>query len=163
MSLASISIRRPVLAIVMSIVLVIFGAVGFTFLGVREFPAVDPAIVSVRTSYPGANARVIETQITTPLEEEINAVAGIRNLTSISRDGSSFVTVEFLPGIDLEAAANDVRDKVSGAIGQLPPDADPPRVSKADADSQPITFIGVRSSLRSLLELSAIADNIFRA
>ncbi|HTO02906.1 MAG TPA: efflux RND transporter permease subunit, partial [Opitutus sp.] len=163
MSLASISIRRPVLAIVMSIVLVIFGAVGFTFLGVREFPAVDPAIVSVRTSYPGANARVIETQITTPLEEEINGVAGIRNLTSISRDGTSIVTVEFLPGIDLETAANDVRDKVSGAVNVLPPDADPPRVSKADADSQPITFIGVRSSLRSLLELSAIADNIFRA
>ncbi len=163
MSLASISIRRPVLATVMSLVLVIFGAVGFTFLGVREFPAVDPAIVSVRTSYPGANARVIETQITTPLEEEINGVAGIRNLTSISRDGASIVTVEFLQGIDLETAANDVRDKVSGAMNQLPPDADPPRVSKADADSQPITFIGVRSSLRSLLELSAIADNIFRA
>ena len=163
MSLASISIRRPVLAIVMSIVLVIFGAVGYTFLGVREFPAVDPAIVSVRTNYPGANARVIETQITTPLEEEINAVAGIRNLTSVSRDGTSVVTVEFLPDVDLETAANDVRDKVSGAMGQLPPDADPPRVSKADADSQPITFIGVRSSLRSLLELSAIADNIFRA
>jgi multidrug efflux pump len=163
MSLSSVSIRRPVLAIVMSLVLVIFGAVGYTFLGVREFPAVDPAIVSVQTSYPGANARVIETQITTPLEEEINAVAGIRNLTSISRDGTSIVTVEFLPDVDLETAANDVRDKVSGAIGQLPPDADPPRVSKADADSQPITFIGVRSSLRSLLELSAVADNIFRA
>ena len=163
MSLSSISIRRPVLATVMSLILIIFGAVGFTFLGVREFPAVDPAIVSVNTSYPGANARVIETQITTPLEEEINGVAGIRNLTSISRDGASIITVEFLPGIDLEAAANDVRDKVSGAIGQLPPDADPPRVSKADADSQPITFLGVRSSLRSLLELSEIADNIFRA
>ncbi len=163
MSLSSISIRRPVLATVMSLVLVIFGVVGFTFLGVREFPAVDPAIVSVFTSYPGANARVIETQITTPIEEEVNGVAGIRNITSISRDGASIVTVEFLPEVDLEAAANDVRDKVSGAIGQLPPDANPPRVSKADADSQPITFIGVRSSLRSLLELSAIADNIFRA
>jgi Cation/multidrug efflux pump len=163
MSLSSISIRRPVLATVMSLVLVIFGVVGFTFLGVREFPAVDPAIVSVRTSYPGANARVIETQITTPIEEEVNAVAGIRNITSISRDGVSIVTVEFLPGVDLETATNDVRDKVSGAVGQLPPDADPPQVSKADADSQPITFIGVRSSLRSLLELSAIADNIFRA
>jgi multidrug efflux pump len=163
MSLASVSIRRPVLATVMSLVLVIFGVVGFSFLGVREFPAVDPAIVSVRTTYPGANARVIETQITTPLEEEINAVAGIRNLTSVSRDGTSIITVEFLPDVDLETAANDVRDKVSGAVGQLPPDTDPPRVEKADADSQPITFIGVRSSLRSLLELSAVADNIFRA
>jgi len=163
MSLSSVSIRRPVLATVMSVVLVVFGIVGYTFLGVREFPAVDPAIVSVGTSYPGANARVIETQITTPLEESINAVAGIRNLTSISRDGGSSITVEFLPGIDLETAANDVRDKVAGAVGQLPPDAEPPRVSKADADSSPITFLGVRSSLRDLLELTALADNIFRA
>ncbi len=163
MSLSSVSIRRPVLAIVMSVVLVVFGIVGYTFLGVREFPAVDPAIVSVSTSYPGANARVIETQITTPLEEDINAVAGIRNLTSVSRDGGSSITVEFLPGIDLETAANDVRDKVAGALGELPPDAEPPRVSKADADSSPITFLGVRSSLRNLLELTSLADNIFRA
>jgi multidrug efflux pump len=163
MSLSSVSIRRPVLATVLSIVLIIFGIVGYTFLGVREFPAADPAIVSVSTSYPGASARVIETQITAPMEEEVNSVAGIRNLSSISRDGRSTVTVEFEPGVDLETAANDVRDKVAGAVGQLPPDVEPPRVSKADADSSPIVFLGVRSSLRTLLELTTLADNVFKA
>ncbi len=163
MSLSSVSIRRPVLATVMSVVLVIFGLVGYTFLGVREFPAADPAVVSVSTSYPGANARVIETQITTPLEEKANAVAGIRNLTSISRDGRSTITIEFEPGVDLEAAANDVRDKIASAVSLLPPDAEPPQVAKADADSSPIVFLGVRSSLRNLLELTALADNIFKA
>ncbi len=162
MSLSSISIRRPVLATVMSVVLVIFGLVGYSFLGVREFPAVDPAIVSVSTSYSGANASVIETQITIPLEESVNSVAGIRNMTSVSRDGRSTVTVEFELGVDLETAVNDVRDKVSGAVGQLPPDADPPLVSKADADSFPIAFLGVRSSLRNLLELTAVADTVFK-
>lgn len=159
MSLSSISIRRPVLATVLSLVLIIFGVIGYTFLGVREFPSVDPAIVSVSTGYPGANASVIESQITIPLEEEINSVAGIRNLSSVSRDGRSTITVEFELGIDLETAANDVRDKVSGAVGQLPADAEPPRVAKADADSSPVVFLGVRSSLRNLLELSAFADN----
>jgi multidrug efflux pump len=162
MSLSSISIRRPVLATVMSTVLVIFGLVSYTFLGVREFPSVDPAIVSVATSYPGASAQVIETQVTTPLEEEINSVPGIRNVSSVSRDGRSTVTIEFLLEVDLETAANDVRDKVAGAVGQLPPEAEPPRVSKADADSQPIVFLGVRSSLRDLLELSALADQTFK-
>jgi len=162
MSLASISIRRPVLATVMSTVLVIFGIVGYSFLGVREFPAVDPAIISVGTSYPGANAQVIESQITTPLEEAVNSVPGIRNLTSVSRDGRSSLTVEFLVGIDLETAANDVRDKVAGAIGRLPPDVEPSQVSKADADSFPIVFLGVRSSLRDLLELTAYADKVFK-
>lgn len=163
MSLSSISIRRPVLATVLSVVLIIFGVIGYTFLGVREFPAVDPAIVSVSTSYPGANAQVIESQITIPLEEEINAVAGIRNLTAVSRDGRSTITVEFELGIDLETAANDVRDKVSGAVGELPADAEPPRVSKADADNTPVVFLGVRSSLRSLLEVSAYADTVIKA
>lgn len=163
MSLTSISIRRPVLATVMSVLLVIFGVVGYTFLGVREFPVAESTIVSVGTSYPGANARVIETQVTTPLEEAVNSVPGIRNLSSISRDGRSTITVEFELGVDLETAANDVRDKVAGAISRLPPDAEPPRVSKADADSNPIVFLGVLSSLRNLLELTTLADNIFKA
>jgi multidrug efflux pump len=162
MSLASVSIRRPVLATVMSTVLVIFGFVGYSFLGVREFPAVDPAIISVQTSYPGANAQVIESQITIPLEEAVNSVPGIRNLTSVSRDGRSSLTIEFLVGIDLETAANDVRDKVAGAIGRLPPDVEPSQVSKADADSFPIIFLGVQSSLRNLLELTAYADKVFK-
>jgi multidrug efflux pump len=159
MSLTSVSIRRPVLAIVMSTILVIFGGVSYTMLGVREFPSVDPAIITITTSYAGASAQVIETQITTPLEEEINSVPGIRNVNSVSRDGRSTITVEFLLEVDLETAANDVRDKVAGAIGQLPVEADPPRVAKADADSQPIAFLGVRSSLRDLLELTAFADD----
>ncbi len=163
MSLSSVSIRRPVLATVMSTLLVIFGAVGYTLLGIREFPVSDPAVISVSTSYPGANAQVIESRITAILEEEVNAVPGIRSLTSVSRDGRSTITLEFELGIDLETAANDVRDKVSGAIGQLPGDADPPRVSKQDADNFPVVFLGVRSSLRSLLEITAYADNVFKA
>lgn len=163
MSLAAVSIRRPVLATVMSIVLVIFGLVGYHLLGVREFPVSDPAIISVRTSYVGANAQVIESRITAILEEEVNAVPGIRTMTATSRDGRSDITIEFDLGIDLETAANDVRDKVAGAVNQLPPDADPPRVSKQDPDNFPVVFLGVRSSLRSLLELTAYADNVFKA
>mgnify|MGYP006198985957 CR=1 FL=1 len=109
--LSSLSIQRPVLAIVMSIVIVIFGIIGFNFLGVREYPSVDPPIITVRTTYTGANADVIESQITEPLEEEINGIAGIRTLTSTSSEGSSSIRVEFELGQDLETAANDVRDK----------------------------------------------------
>lgn len=161
-SLASISIDRPVLAIVLSLVIVLFGAIGITFLGVREYPSVDPPVINVRTSYVGANADVIEAQITEVLEESINGIAGIKTLTSTSADGSSNITVEFELGADLEAAANDVRDKVSRAQRNLPDDAEPPVVSKADADSQPIIFLNVFSEQRSLLELSDIAENIFK-
>jgi multidrug efflux pump len=161
-SLSSISIRRPVLAIVMSLVILLFGAIGISFLGVREFPSVDPPIINVRTAYVGANADVIEAQITEPLEEAINGIAGIKSLTSTSNDGTSNITVEFEVGADLEAAANDVRDKVSGAQRNLPPDTDPPVVSKADSDSQPIVFLNVRSDTRNLLDLSDIANNIFK-
>lgn len=161
-SLSSISVDRPVLAIVMSLVIIIFGVIGFTFLGVREYPSVDPPIITVATNYTGANAEVIESQITEPLEESINGIAGIKSLTSVSRDGRSTITVEFGLDVDLEAAANDVRDRVSRAIRSLPTDTDPPVVTKADADSQPIVFLNVRSEKRSLLEVSALADNIFK-
>lgn len=161
-SLSTISIRRPVLAIVMSLVIVLFGSIGISLLGVREFPSVDPPIINVRTTYVGANADVIEAQITEPLEEAINGIAGIKSLTSTSNDGTSNITVEFDVSADLEAAANDVRDKVSGAQRNLPPDTDPPVVSKADADSQPIVFLNVQSDRRSLLEISDIANNIFK-
>lgn len=161
-SLSTISIRRPVLAIVMSLVIVLFGSIGISLLGVREFPSVDPPIINVRTSYVGANADVIEAQITEPLEEAINGIAGIKSLTSTSNDGTSNITVEFDVGADLEAAANDVRDKVSGAQRNLPSDTDPPVVSKADSDSQPIVFLNVQSDRRSLLEISDIANNIFK-
>lgn len=161
-SLSSLSINRPVLAIVMSLVILLFGAIGISLLGIREFPSVDPPIINVRTTYVGANADVIEAQITEPLEEAINGIQGIKSLTSTSNDGASSITVEFDVGADLEAAANDVRDKVSGAQRNLPPDAEPPVVSKADADSQPIVFLNVKSDERSLLDLSDIAMNIFK-
>lgn len=161
-SLSNLSINRPVLAIVLSLVILLFGAIGISLLGIREFPSVDPPIINVRTTYVGANADVIEAQITEPLEEAINGIQGIKSLTSSSNDGSSSITVEFDIGADLEAAANDVRDKVSGAQRNLPPDAEPPVVSKADADSQPIVFLNVKSDERSLLDLSDIAENIFK-
>ncbi|WP_026969614.1 efflux RND transporter permease subunit [Algoriphagus terrigena] len=161
-SLSSISINRPVLAIVMSLVILLFGGIGISMLGIREYPSVDPPVINVSTSYVGANADVIEAQITEPLEEQINGIQGIKSLTSVSADGRSNITVEFEVGADLEAAANDVRDKVSGAQRNLPPDAEPPVVSKADADSQPIVGVNVSSDTRSLLELSDLADNVFK-
>jgi len=162
MSLSSLSIDRPVLASVMSIVILLFGIIGFTFLGIREYPSVDPPVISVSTSYPGANSEIIESQITEPLEESINGIAGIRTLSSTSREGRSTVRVEFNVEVDLEAAANDVRDRVSRASRNLPVDADPPIVIKADADASPIIFLNIKSEKRSLLELSAIAENIFK-
>ncbi len=162
MSLSSVSIKRPVFATVMAIVILLFGFVGLTFLGVREFPSVDPAIVSVSTSYPGANSDVIETQITEPLEQSINGIPGIRSLTSSSSQGRSNITIEFELSVDMETAANDVRDKVSQAARMLPRDCDPPTVSKADADANPIMFITIESEKRSLLELSEIAELTFK-
>ncbi len=162
MSLSSLSIRRPVLATVMSIVIVLFGVIGFSSLGVREFPSVDPPIITVTTNYTGANAEVIESQITEPIESSVNRVEGIRSMTSVSRDGRSTVSVEFDLEVDLEAAANDVRDKVSQAVQNLPPDADPPIVTKADANSFPIIFLNIKSETRSLLELTDIAINVFK-
>jgi multidrug efflux pump len=162
MSLSSTSIKRPVLATVFSLVILIFGIIGLTYLGVREFPSVDPAIITVSTTYPGANSDVIETQITEPLEQSINGIPGIRTLTSVSRQGSSNITVEFELTVDLETAANDVRDKVSQAQRLLPRDVDPPVVSKADADANPIIFLAINSQKRSLLELSEIADLTFK-
>ncbi|HPJ79776.1 MAG TPA: efflux RND transporter permease subunit [Prolixibacteraceae bacterium] len=162
MSLSSTSIQRPVLATVFSLVILLFGGIGITYLGVREFPSVDPPIISVSTSYPGANSDVIETQITEPLEQSINGIPGIRTLTSRSSQGNSNISVEFELSVDMETAANDVRDKVSQAQRFLPRDCDPPTVSKADADASPIMMIAVKSPKRSLLELSEIADLTFK-
>ena len=150
------------MATVMSIVIILFGVIGLMSLGVREYPSVDPPIITVSTAYVGANADVIETQITEPLEESINGIAGIRSLSSISRDGASNITVEFDLSIDLETAANDVRDKVSRALWKLPPDAEPPIVSKADADASAIIFLNIKSEQRSLLELTEIAERTFK-
>lgn len=162
MSLSSISIKRPVLAIVMSLAIVIFGVIGFVFLGVREYPNVDPPVVTVSANYTGANADVIESQITQPLEESISGASGIRTLSSVSREGRATITVEFDLDIDMEAATNDVRDRVSRAVQNLPPDADAPVVMKADADAVPIIFLNVKSDRRNLLELTDIAENTFK-
>jgi multidrug efflux pump len=160
-TLYTLSIRRPVLAIVISVAIVLFGVIGLSQLGVREFPSVDPPIITVSTSYRGANTDVIESQITEPLEDSINGIAGIRTLTSTSREGRSTIIVEFELGSDLEQAANDVRDRVSRAQYNLPPDVDPPRVAKADADAIPILMLTVYSDTRNLLELSRLADEAF--
>ncbi len=161
MSLSTLSIRRPVLTIVMNIAIVLFGIIGYTYLGIREFPSIDPAQISVRTNYSGANADIIESQITEPLEKAINSIDGIRNITSSSNQGSSNISIEFNLDKDLEAAANDVRDKVSQAVRSLPQDIDaPPVVSKADADSQAIITMTVQSDNKNVLELSDYADNV---
>jgi multidrug efflux pump len=161
MNLSELSLRRPVLAMVCSIVIIIFGVIGYNFLGVREYPAIDPAVVNVRTSYVGANADIIEQQITEPLEKAVNGVPGVKNITSTSSTGSSNITVEFELNVDLERAANDVRDKVSQALGQLPQDIDaPPIVSKADSDSDPIVFLQIQSPSKGLMELTDYAENV---
>ncbi|WP_302379309.1 efflux RND transporter permease subunit [uncultured Alistipes sp.] len=158
MNISELSIRRPVLATVLTIIILLFGFIGYSALGVREYPSVDNPIISVSCSYPGANADVIESQITEQLEKNINGIPGIRSLSSVSRQGQSRITVEFELSTDLETAANDVRDKVSRAQRYLPRDCDPPTVSKADADATPILMVTIQSAKRSLLELSEIAD-----
>ena len=158
MNISELSIRRPVLSTVMTLIILLFGFIGYNSLGVREYPSVDNPIISVSCSYPGANADVIENQITEPLEQNINGIPGIRSLSSVSSQGSCRITVEFELSVDLETAANDVRDKVSRAQRYLPRDCDPPTVSKADADATPILMVTIGSNKRSLLEISEIAD-----
>ena len=161
MSLSTLSIKRPVFTIVINLLIILFGILGFSYLGVREFPSIDPAVINVRTNYTGANAEIIESQITEPLEKAINSIDGIRNITSSSNQGSSNITVEFKLEKNLEEAANDVRDKVSQAIRSLPQDIDaPPVVSKADADSDAIISMTVQSQSRNALELSDYAENV---
>jgi multidrug efflux pump len=160
MNLPSISINRPVLAIVMSLLIVLFGMIGFNFLGVREYPSIDPPVITVRTGYAGANADVVESQITEPLEKAINGIAGIRTISSASNQGNSVITVEFDLEVNLEAAANDVRDKVSQAVRNLPQDIDGmPTVTKSDANSDAIISMTVQSDTRNVLELSDFAEN----
>lgn len=163
MSLPSLSLSRPVLAIVMNVIIVLFGAISYQFLGVREYPSIDPPVITVRTSYTGANADIMEAQVTEPLEKSINGIAGIKSISSASNTGVSNITVEFDLGVDMEAAANDVRDKVSQAVRQLPQDIDaPPVVSKADANSDAIISMTVQSNTRSQLEVSDYASNVLQ-
>jgi hydrophobe/amphiphile efflux-1 (HAE1) family protein len=161
MNISEVSLRRPVLAFVMNIILVLFGIIGFNFLGVRDYPAIDPPVVNVRTTYSGANADIIESQITEPLEKSINGIAGIKNIISSSSVGTSNINIEFELGIDLEAATNDVRDKVSQAIRSLPQDLpNPPVVAKADANSDAIISMTVQSTTRNSLQLTEYANNV---
>ncbi|HUQ66076.1 MAG TPA: efflux RND transporter permease subunit [Flavitalea sp.] len=161
MNISELSLRRPVLATVLNVIIVLFGIIGFTYLGVRDYPAIDPPNINVRTTYPGANADIVESQITEPLEKAINGIAGIKNITSLSSQGTSNINVEFDVNVDLEAAANDVRDKVSQAVRSLPQDLDaPPVVSKADASSDAIISMTVQSNTRNQLEITEYANNV---
>ncbi len=160
MNISEFSLRRPIFAIVLNILIVVFGLIGYKFLGVRDYPALDPPIISVRTSYPGANAEIIETQITEPLEKAVNGIAGIKNITSQSSQGSSNISVEFDLGINLEEAANDVRDKVSQGVRSLPSDLDaPPVVSKADNSNDPVVIMLLQSNIRNALQITEFANN----
>src|SRR5690349_19121889 len=160
MKLAEVSIRRPVFTIVISLLITLFGAMSVTNLGVREYPAVDPPTISITTSYPGAAAEVIQAQITEPIEEAVNTVAGIDTLTSTSREGASTISAEFALGTDLDTAASDVRDQLARAVRALPADVNPPILNKANADSNPIFGVSLSSERRSQLELGALADSL---
>lgn len=160
MLLSDIALRRPVGSIVLSLLIMLFGVVGYTFLGVREYPAIDPPTINVKTTYTGANAEIVESQITEPLEKAINSVEGIRSINSSSSIGNSNITVEFDLGVDMERAANDVRDKVAQAVKNLPQDIDAvPTVSKSDANSDPIIFIPIQSTKMNDIEISDYAEN----
>ena len=166
MSLSSSCIERPVLPVVFAILLIIGGAVGFSMLPDREYPEMDPPFVNVTTVYTGANPEVIKAQITEPLEQEINGVQGIRVISSSSMEQVSLISVEFNLGEDLDRAANDVRDRVSRAVKYLPKDADPPIVSKVDANTNPIVFLLIRSEEHSIFEIlffKCFAKNVCRA
>ncbi len=161
MTLSDFAIKRPVTAVVMSLVIILFGYVGYSFLGVRLYPAIDPPTISVQTSYTGANAEIIESQITEPIEKAINGIEGVRSISSSSATGSSTILIEFNVGADLEKAANDVRDKTAQAVRSLPQDIDaPPTVTKADANSDAIITLAVQSTKMNSLELSDYAENI---
>src|ERR1700710_3034506 len=161
MNISEFSLKRPVFATVMNLAIILFGIVGLTFLAVRDYPAIDPPLISVSTSYTGANADIVENQVTEPLEKQINGIPGIRTITSTSSLGNSQISVEFNLGVDLEAAASDVRDKVGQATRALPLDIDaPPVVTKSDANSDFILILAVQSRTKSLMELSDYADNV---
>lgn len=160
MDLATLSIKRPVFTLVLSLTIILFGLLAFNRLGIREYPAIDPPTISITTTFPGASAAVIEAQVTEPLEEAINSVSGIRSLTSTSREGNSQITVEFDLDVALDTAASDVRDQLARAARNLPPDVNPPILNKADADSSPIIALTFSSEKRSQLELGAFADTI---
>jgi multidrug efflux pump len=160
MILSDLSVRRPVVAAVAAVLLTVVGIVGYLGLSVREYPDTDPPVVSVSTTYIGASAQVIENRITQPLEDRLAGVEGIETIASRSTDGRSEITIEFRPGRDVEAAANDVRDRVSGAMSDLPEDALPPEIRKVDTDAQPILFFFVRAANWDPIKLGEYVDRV---
>ena len=159
MSVSQLSVRRPVLMTVMALVILLLGFFGLTSLGIREYPNVDYPLIQVRTSYPGANAAVVEAEVTEILEASINSASGIKALTSTSRDGFSYISIEFETGMDLEAAANEIRDRVSRVRRRLPDDVDEPTVYKSDSDNDPILMVSLVSDKLDPMEVSEIANN----
>src|SRR5690606_6361226 len=158
MILSDVSVKRPVFATVISLLLIVLGILSFLQLAVREYPDTSPPVVSISTSYPGASAEIVETQITQLIEDQINGVEGVVAINSNSSDGSSRISVEFRVGRDIDQAANDIRDKVSRVTRRLPQDVDPPAIAKADADSRPIAFFNLTSSQMTFLELNDYAE-----
>ena len=157
MILTDLSVKRPVFASVISILLIIFGLVAFEKLPLREYPNIDPPVVSIQTNYRGASAAVVESRITQLVEDRISGVEGIKHITSSSRDGRSDVTLEFEVGRDIEAAANDVRDRVSGLLNNLPEEADPPEVEKANGGDEVIMWLNLVSDQMTTLQLTDYA------
>ncbi|MFA7320913.1 MAG: efflux RND transporter permease subunit [Dokdonella sp.] len=158
MNLSEISIRRPVFAAVISLLLVVLGVMSFSRLTLRELPAIDPPIVSVEVNYPGASAAVVETRITQVLEDALAGIEGVETVESSSRNGSADVSMEFKLSRDIEAATNDVRDAVSRVQDRLPEEADPPEISKVESDSDAIVWLNMRSDRMDSLELSDYAE-----
>lgn len=160
MIISDVSVKRPVFAVVLSLLLVLAGIVAFLALPVRQYPAIEPPIVSVDVNYPGAAANVVESRITQILEDRIAGVEGIEVIRSSSRDGRSDITVEFAPDRDVDAAANDVRDRVSGALDNLPEESDPPEINKVDADARPFMWLNLTGEGRDSLWLADYADRV---
>ncbi|WP_449447357.1 efflux RND transporter permease subunit [Thermomonas brevis] len=158
MKLSDLSIKRPVLAVVMSLLLIVLGTMSFLRLTLRELPAIDPPIVSVQVDYPGASAGVVETRITKPLEDALAGIEGINTIDSNSQNGGSRISIEFYASRDIEAAANDVRNAVSRVADRLPEEADAPEISKVEADSDAIIWLNLRSSTMDQMQMSDYAQ-----
>ena len=158
MLLSDLSVKRPVFASVVNLLLIVFGVVAISLLSLREYPDIDPPIVSVSTSYPGASAAIIETRITQLLEDRISGIEGIKNISSSSSNGRSRISIEFNLSRDIDAASNDVRERISRALNNLPDQAFPPEVSKSGSDEDVIVWYNLRSTNLSVMELTDYAD-----
>ena len=154
MWISDTSVKRPVFATVVNLLLIVFGLVAISLLSLREYPDIDTPIVSISTNYPGASASIVETRITQILEDRISGIEGIKNITSTSRNGRSNINIEFKLSRDIDAASNDVRERISRALNNLPDQADPPEVSKSNSDEHPIHWYNLRSTNLNTMELN---------